>query len=128
MTKDFHSWKSVSKFRNRENEKARGWLIAEQDFVKLKNKKFEQKVLTVRIDDQDKQEMVLSNYKPDKNNKILRKTEQVIYSIDDRSYKLTPVIYYKKEEQKLEYIPRNEEGVKPVYIKGAGVMKCGKCT
>lgn len=126
MTKDFYIWKIVADLNNRDNEKTRGWLIPEQDFVKLKHRKFEQKVLTVKIDDQYKQEMVLSNYKPDKKNKILKKTEQIIYSIDDRSYKLTPVIYYEKEEQKLEYIPRSEEGIKPFYIKGAGVMKCGK--
>ena len=126
MTKELYSWKMVSSLKNRDNEKTRGWLLPEKDFLKLKHKKFEQKVLTVKIDNQDKQEMVLSNYVPDSKNKILRRTEQIIYSIDDRSYKLTPVIYYEKEEQKLEYIPRSEEGIKPFYIKGAGVMKCGK--
>ena len=126
MTKELYSWKMVSSLKNRDNEKTRGWLLPEKDFLKLKHKKFEQKVLTVKIDNQDKQEMVLSNYVPDSKDKILRRTEQIIYSIDDRSYKLTPVIYYEKEEQKLEYIPRSEEGIKPFYIKGAGVMKCGK--
>ena len=77
----------VSSLKNRDNEKTRGWLLPEKDFLKLKHKKFEQKVLTVKIDNQDKQEMVLSNYVPDSKNKILRKTEQIIYSIDDRSYK-----------------------------------------
>jgi len=126
MTEDFHCWKSVADFNNRENEKTRGWLIPEKDFIKLINKKFEQKVLEVRIDDQDKQQMVLSNYKPDKKKKILRKTEQVKFSIDDRSYKLTPVIYYEKEKQRNEYIPRSKDRIEPIYIKGKGVMKCGK--
>ena len=126
MTKELYSWKMVSSLKNRDNEKTRGWLLPEKDFLKLKHKKFEQKVLTVEIDNQGKQEMVLSNYVPDSKDKILRRTKQIIYSIDDRSYKLTPVIYYEKEEQKLEYIPRSEEGIKPFYIKGAGVMKCGK--
>ena len=98
MTKDFYSWKMVSSLKNRDNKKTRGWLLPEKDFLKLKHKKFEQKVLTVKIDNQDKQEMVLSNYVPDSKDKILRRTEQIIYSIDDRSYKLTPVIYCNKED------------------------------
>ena len=126
MTKDFYIWKIVADLNNRDNEKTRGWLIPEQDFVKLKHRKFEQKVLTVKIDDQYKQEMVLSNYKPDKKNKILRKTEQIIYSIDDRSYKLTPVIYCNKEDEKPEYMTRNEEAIKIIYIEGEGVKRYGK--
>ena len=126
MTEDYHHWKSVAKLNNRDNEKTRGWLIPKQDFIKLTQKIFEQKVLTIRIDDKERQEMVLSNYKPDKKKKILRKTEQVVFSIDDRSYKLTPVIYYEKEKQRIEYIPRTKEGIEAVFTKGKGVQKCGK--
>ena len=126
MTKELYSWKMVSSLKNRDNEKTRGWLLPEKDFLKLKHKKFEQKVLTVKIDNQDKQEMVLSNYVPDSKNKILRKTEQIVYSIDDRSYKLTPVIYCNKEDEKPEYMTRNEEAIKIIYIEGEGVKRYGK--
>lgn len=126
MTKELYSWKMVSSLKNRYNEKTRGWLLPEKDFLKLKHKKFEQKVLTVKIDNQDKQEMVLSNYVPDSKNKILRKTEQIVYSIDDRSYKLTPVIYCNKEDEKPEYMTRNEEAIKILYIEGAGLKRYGK--
>lgn len=126
MTKDFYSWKMVSSLKDRDNEKTRGWLLPEKDFLKLKHKKFEQKVLTVQIDNQFKQEMVLSNYTPDSKNKILRRTEQIIYSIDDRSYKLTPVVYCNKDDEKPEYITRDEEPVKILYIEGAGVKRYGK--
>ena len=126
MTKELYSWKMVSSLKNRDNEKTRGWLLPEKDFLKLKHKKFEQKVLNVKIDNQDKQEMVLSNYVPDSKNKILRKTEQIVYSIDDRSYKLTPVIYCNKEDEKPEYMTRNEEAIKIIYIEGEGVKRYGK--
>ena len=126
MTKELYSWKMVSSLKNRDNEKTRGWLLPEKDFLKLKHKKFEQKVLTVKIDNQDKQEMVLSNHVPDSKNKILRKTEQIVYSIDDRSYKLTPVIYCNKEDEKPEYMTRNEEAIKIIYIEGEGVKRYGK--
>ena len=126
MTKELYSWKKVYSLKNRDNEKTRGWLLPEKDFLKLKNKKFEQKVLTVKIDNQDTQEMVLSNYIPDSKNKILRRTEQIIYSIDDRSYKLTPVVYCNKKDEKPEYITRSEEVVKIVYIEGAGLKRYGK--
>ena len=126
MTKDLYSWKMVSSLKNRDNEKTIGWLLPEKDFLKLKHKKFEQKVLTVKIDNQDKQEMVLSNYVPDSKNKILRRTEQIVYSIDDRSYKLTPVVYCSKEDEKPEYITRGEEAVKILYIEGAGLKRYGK--
>ena len=126
MTKELYSWKMVSSLKDRDNEKTRGWLLQEKDFLKLKHKKFEQKVLTVKIDNQDKQEMVLSNYVPDSKNKILRKTEQIVYSIDDRSYKLTPVIYCNKEDEKPEYMTRNEEAIKIIYIEGEGVKRYGK--
>lgn len=82
--------------------------------------------MTVKIDNQDKQEMILSNYVPDSKDKILRRTEQIIYSIDDRSYKLTPVIYCNKEDEKPEYIIRGEEPVKILYIEGAGLKRYGK--
>ena len=126
MTKELYSWKMVSSLKNRDNEKTRGWLLPEKDFLKLKHKKFEQKVLTVKIDNQDKQEMVLSNYVPDSKNKILRRTEQIVYSIDDISYKLTPVIYCNKEDEKPEYMTRNEEAIKIIYIEGEGVKRYGK--
>ena len=126
MTKDLYSWKMVSSLKNRDNEKTRGWLLPEKDFLKLKHKKFEQKVLTVEIDNQGKQEMVLSNYVPDSKDKILRRTKQIIYSIDDRSYKLTPVVYCNKEDEKPEYITRGEEAVKILYIEGAGLKRYGK--
>ena len=70
--------------------------------------------------------MVLSNYVPDSKNKILRRTEQIVYSIDDRSYKLTPVVYCNKEDEKPEYITRGEEAVKILYIEGAGLKRYGK--
>jgi hypothetical protein len=40
MTKDLHSWKMVSSLKDRDNEKTRGWLLPEKDFLKLKHKKF----------------------------------------------------------------------------------------
>jgi len=100
--------------------------LPEKDFRRLITKKFEQVNLPVKLDNEPVIEIVLSNYLPHNKNKIIKETGQVIFCVDDRTYKLTPVIYYKKNKDENIYRHNTIDGVKPLYRKGKGVTECGK--
>lgn len=121
---DVYMWKTISDLND--PRKIRGWLLPEKDFAKLITKKFEQVVLSIKLDCEATREIVLSNYIPCNKNKIIKETEQIVFCINDRTYKLTPVIYYKKDRDKNIYRHNIKDGVEPIYRKGRGVAKCGK--
>ena len=117
-------WKTI--FDLNYPNKTKGFLLPEKDFRLLITKKFEQVVLPVKLDNEPAINIVLSNYLPHNKNKIIKETGQIIFCVDDRTYKLTPVIYYKKDRDKNIYRHSIIGGVEPVYKKGKGVTKCGK--
>jgi|GEM_PF-3629447 hypothetical protein len=119
-----YSWRTVSDLRD--PNKTKGFLLPEKDFHQLINKKFEQVTLPVELDYEQKIEVVLSNYLSYSKNKIIKYTEQVVFCLNDRTYKLTPVIYYEKDEDEDTYSYDTIDGVKPVYIEGKGVTRRGK--
>ena len=119
-----YSWRTVSDLND--PNKTKGFILPEEDFQQLIKKKFEQVVLPVELDYEQKIEVVLSNYLSYSKNEIIRYTEQVIFCLNDRTYKLTPVIYYEKDEDKDTYSYDTIDGVKPVYIESKGVTRCGK--
>ena len=119
-----YSWKTISDLNN--PKKTKGWLLPEKDFVNLITKKFEQVVLSIKIDYGPTEEMVLSNYVPYNENKIIKETEQIVFCVNDRTYKSTPVIYYKKDSDKNIYRHNIKDDVEPIYRKDKGVVKCGK--
>ena len=86
-----YMWKTISDLND--PRKIRGWLLPEKDFLNLINKKFEQVVLSIKLDYEPTQETVLSNYVPYNKNKIIKETVQTIFCVNDRTYKLMPVIY-----------------------------------
>ena len=119
-----YMWKTISDLND--PRKIRGWLLPEKDFLNLINKKFEQVVLSIKLDYEPTQETVLSNYVPYNKNKIIKETVQTIFCVNDRTYKLMPVIYYKKDRDKDIYRHNIKDSVEPIYRKGRGVVKCGK--
>ena len=88
-----YSWKTISDLNN--PKKTKGWLLPEKDFMNLITKKFEQVVLSVKLDYGSTEQVVLSNYVPYHKNKLIKETEQIVFCIDDRTYKPMPVIYKK---------------------------------
>jgi hypothetical protein len=52
----------------------------------LKNKKYEQKVLTVKVDDLSSQQILFSNYREETKRKLLKVTSQIVFSLNTRLY------------------------------------------
>ena len=90
--------------------------ISEKNLKSLKNKKYEQKVLTVKVDDLSSQQILFSNYREETKRKLLKVTSQIVFSLNTRLYENTPVIYYKKEKDKLKYLPETQNENEPVFV------------
>lgn len=126
MTEEILRFYRVSSLRNKENPKTRGWIISEKNLKSLKNKKYEQKVLTVKVDDLSSQQILFSNYREETKRKLLKVTSQIVFSLNTRLYENTPVIYYKKEKDKLKYLPETQNENEPVFVNKKGLLLRGK--
>ena len=130
MTEEILRFYRVSSLRNKENPKTKGWIISEKNLKSLKNKKYEQKVLTVKVDDLSNQQMLFSNYREETKRKLLKVTSQIVFSLNTRLYENTPVIYYKKEKDKLKCLPEIQNETQnenePIFINKKGLLLRGK--
>ena len=93
MTEEILRFYRVSSLRNKENPKTRGWIISEKNLKSLKNKKYEQKVLTVKVDDLSSQQILFSNYREETKRKLLKVTSQIVFSLNTRLYENLSLIH-----------------------------------
>ncbi|MDE5108819.1 MAG: hypothetical protein O4808_17765 [Trichodesmium sp. St17_bin3_1_1] len=105
------------------SKKYRGWLITLEDLKKINTGEYCNKVVNIKIDDLNFQQIILSNYEVNKKSiHILTETEQLVYYSERKTYMLTPVIY----NNNTNYVPKIDHELKPIFLKEKGVINVGK--